>query len=159
MFHINRDIRFSKDKTPYKTNFGASIKRGGKKSPFAGYYFHCAPGESFAGGGIWMPEAADVKKVRQEIDYNFDEFKGIVESKSFKKVFGGLYHSPEVSLSTVPKGYEKDNPAIEYLKFKSIIAERHIPDEQLTKGSLHKTTVNTFLALKPLIDFINTAVE
>ena len=106
-----------------------------------------------------MPEAADVKKVRQEIDYNFDEFKGIVESKSFKKVFGGLYHSPEVSLSTVPKGYEKDNPAIEYLKFKSIIAERHIPDEQLTKGSLHKTTVNTFLALKPLIDFINTAVE
>lgn len=159
MFRINRDIRFSKDKTPYKTNFGASIKRGGKKSPFAGYYFHCAPGESFAGGGIWMPEAADVKKVRQEIDYNFDEFKGIVESKSFKKVFGGLYHSPEVSLSTVPKGYEKDNPAIEYLKFKSIIAERHIPDEQLTKGSLHKTTVNTFLALKPLIDFINTAVE
>lgn len=159
MFRINRDIRFSKDKTPYKTNFGASIKRGGKKSPFAGYYFHCSPGESFAGGGIWMPDAESLKKIRQEIDYNFSDFKNIVKAPSFKKIYGDVYRSPEVSLSTVPKGYDKENPAIEYLKLKSVIAERHIADEQLIKGSLHRTTINTFLALKPLLDFMNTALE
>ena len=68
LFRINRDVRFSKDKSPYKTNFGASIKRGGKKSAFAGYYFHCEPGSSFIGGGLWMPESARLKNVRQEID-------------------------------------------------------------------------------------------
>ncbi|MGZ5134058.1 MAG: DUF2461 domain-containing protein, partial [Flavitalea sp.] len=73
-FRINRDIRFSKDKSPYKSNFGASMDRGGKKSIYAGYYFHLEPGKSFAGGGLWMPMAPEMKKVRQEIDYCFDEF-------------------------------------------------------------------------------------
>ena len=74
MFRINRDVRFSKDKSPYKTNFGAFINRGGKKSIYAGYYFHCEPGENFVGGGLWMPMPDALKKVRQEIDYCFDEF-------------------------------------------------------------------------------------
>ncbi|HVK98064.1 MAG TPA: DUF2461 domain-containing protein, partial [Flavisolibacter sp.] len=159
LFRMNRDIRFTKDKTPYKNNFGASIKRGGKKSPFAGYYFHCSPGTSFAGGGLWMPESADLKKVRQEIDYNWDEFNSIINEKSFKKTFGDLYNSSEIKLSSVPKGYEKDNPAIEYLKCKSFIAEMHIPDEQLIKGYLHRKTVDAFIALQPLLNFINRAIE
>ncbi|RYY93186.1 MAG: DUF2461 domain-containing protein, partial [Chitinophagaceae bacterium] len=86
LFRINRDIRFSNDKTPYKSNFGASIKRGGRKSGFAGYYFHLEPGnKSFIGGGLWIPEAPKLKMMRQEIDYNWEEFRGILAAKPFKK--------------------------------------------------------------------------
>lgn len=159
LFRLNRDIRFSKDKTPYKTNFGASIKRGGKKSPYAGYYFHLEPGSSFAGGGLWMPDAASLKKIRQEIDYNFDEFHSILTNKTFKKVYNGLYESPELKLITMPKGYDTHNPAIEYLKFKSFIAERAVEDSELTTGSIHKRTVEAYLALKPLLDFMNRALD
>ena len=159
MFRINRDIRFSKDKTPYKSNFGASIKRGGRKSGFAGYYFHCEPGQSFIGGGLWMPEAADLKKLRQEIDYNWDEFQSILKERNFKKVYGDVFKNAEVSLSTMPKGYEKDNPAASYLKLKSLIAETSVSDEELIKASLHKKTVTAYLALKPLLDFINRSLE
>lgn len=159
MFRINRDIRFSKDKTPYKTNLSASIKRDGRKSVFAGYYFSCSPGNSFAGGGLWMPEAADLKRVRQEIDYNWDEFRKILNEKKFKKIFGDLYLGEDVSLSTTPKGYEKDHPAIKYLKLKSFIAETGFADAELTKASLHKKTVSAFEALQPLLEFINRSLE
>jgi uncharacterized protein (TIGR02453 family) len=159
MFRINRDIRFSKDKTPYKTNFGASIKRGGRKSIYAGYYFHCAPGESFIGGGLWMPDVVELKKVRQEIDYNWEEFQEIINNKNFKKTYGDIYQGGDIKLSTVPKGYEKDNPAIEYLKLKSFIAETPVSDDELTKASLHKKTLAAFEALQPLLNFMNRAVE
>jgi uncharacterized protein (TIGR02453 family) len=159
MFRINRDIRFSNDKRPYKTNFGAIIKPGGRKSIYAGYYFHCEPGNSFIGGGLWMPEVSELKKVRQEIDYNWDEFQSILKNKSFKKVYSDLYQNDEIKLSTVPKGYEKDNPAIEYLKLKSFIAEATVTDEELTKGSLHKKTLTAFEALQPLLKFVNRAVD
>jgi len=159
LFRINRDIRFSKDKTPYKSNFGASIKRGGRKSGFAGYYFHLEPGASFIGGGLWMPEAPALKAMRQEIDYNWEEFQGILEEKSFKKIYGDLYKGGDVSLSTMPKGYEKDNPAADYLRLKSFIAETRIEDEELTKGSLHKKTLVAFEALQPLLHFINRTIE
>ena len=82
MFRINRDVRFSKDKSPYKTNMGAYINRGGKKSVFAGYYFHCEPGQCFVGGGLWMPMPPELNKVRQEIDYNLDAFIKIMTSKN-----------------------------------------------------------------------------
>jgi uncharacterized protein (TIGR02453 family) len=159
LFRINRDIRFSKDKTPYKNNFGASIKRDGRKSRFAGYYFHCSPGGSFIGGGLWMPESADLKKVRQEIDYNWDEFSSIIREKKFKKVYGDLYKGGDVSLTNLPKGYEKDNPAIDYLKLKSFIAETKLSDDELTKSTLHKKTVAAFEALQPLLNFINRSLD
>lgn len=159
LFRINRDIRFSKNKTPYKSNFGASLKRGGRKSGFAGYYFHCEPGHSFIGGGLWMPEAQPLKNVRQEIDYNWDEFQEILKEKNFKKIYGDLYKGQDVSLSTIPKGYEKDNPAAEYVKLKSFIAETKINDEELTKASLHKKTVTAFAALLPLLNFINRSID
>lgn len=75
MFRINRDVRFSKDKSPYKTNMGAYINPGGKKSILGGYYFHCEPGQAFMGGGLWMPMPPELSKIRQEIDYNFADFK------------------------------------------------------------------------------------
>jgi len=158
-FRINRDIRFSKDKRPYKENFGAFICRGGKKSIYAGYYFHLAPGNSFMGGGLWHPEPANLKKVRQEIDYNWSEFQSILKNKNFKKVFGDLYKGEDVSLKRMPKGYEEDNAAIDYLKLQSLIAEAKIADEDLTKSSLHKKTIAAFEALQPLLNFINRSLD
>jgi uncharacterized protein (TIGR02453 family) len=150
MFRINRDIRFSKNKTPYKNNFGASINRGGKQSvSSAGYYFHLQPGQSFTGGGIWM----------QEIDYNFKEFKKIIGSKKFKTVYGDLSHDAEYKLVRVPKGYEPDNPAVEYLKLKSFIAMINIKDADITSKDLLKKTVAAFGALQPLVEFINHALN
>ena len=157
MFRINRDVRFSKDKSPYKTNFGASINKGGKKAMTAGYYFHLEPGKCFTGGGVWMPMPEDLKKLRQEIDYNFNEFKKIITAKKFKSVYGELSRDHEFVLSRVPKGYEPDNPAAEYLKFKSFIATINLKDADLTSKDLVRKTVTAFEALQPLVDFINNA--
>jgi uncharacterized protein (TIGR02453 family) len=158
LFRINRDIRFSNDKTPYKVAFGASIKREGKKSPYAGYYFHLEPGRSFAGGGLWLPEPPTVKAVRQEIDYNWEEFQNLITAKTFRSVYGDLYQGSDVSLSKAPKGYEPDHPAIQYLKLKSFIAEAPLADAELTKATLHKKTVTAFAALYPFLHFINRSL-
>jgi len=159
LFRINRDVRFAKDKSPYKNNMGASISRGGKKSLFAGYYFHCQPGKSFAGGGVWMPEAQETKKIRQEVDYCLGEFKSILGSKKFKSVYGELERSEEYALVNIPKGYEKDNPAAEYLKLKSWIAMRPLTDAELTSKALEKIVLEAFDTLRPLVKFLNRAIE
>lgn len=156
MFRINRDIRFSKDKSPYKTNFGASINKGGRKAwNSAGYYFHLEPGGCFTGGGIYMPDPETLKKIRQEIDYNLPAFKKIIGSKKFKAVYGGLDNSEGFMLSRVPKGYEPGNPAAEFLRLKSFIAMVSLSDADLTSKNLVKKTVVAFEALQPLIEFIN----
>ena len=160
MFRINRDIRFSKDKSPYKSNFGASINKGGRKAMnSAGYYFHLEPGNCFAGGGIYMPMPDELKKIRQEIDYNFSDFKKIISAKNFKSVFGDLDKSAEFSLSRVPKGYLPDNPAAEYLKLKSYIAMIRIKDTDLTSKNLERKVVEAFKSLHPLIVFINDSLR
>jgi uncharacterized protein (TIGR02453 family) len=158
MFRINRDVRFSKDKSPYKTNFGAFINGGGKKSPLAGYYFHCSPGEAFAGGGLWMPMPPELKKVRQEIDYCFDEFKKIVGAKKFKTAYGDIDRSEEYVLSRLPKDFEKGNPAEEYLKMKSYVATQPIADKDLTGTALAKKVTEAFEALQPMLEFVNRAL-
>jgi uncharacterized protein (TIGR02453 family) len=159
LFRINRDVRFSKDKSPYKTNFGASINKGGKKAfSTAGYYFHLEPGQCFVGGGIYQPMPEELRKVRQEIDYNFKDFKKIVGSKKFKSLYGDLDKSAEYSLSRVPKGYEPDNPAAEYLKLKSYIAFVSLKDEELNSKTLVKKATAAFETLQPLIDFINESL-
>lgn len=158
-FRINRDVRFSKDKSPYKTNMGASINKGGKKTMTAGYYFHFEPSNSFVGGGLYAPMPEDLKKVRQEIDYSFDEFKEIIGSKKFKAIYGDLNRSNEYSLSRPPKGYEQDNPAIEYLKLKSFIAMTNITDAELTGKDLVKKITDAFEALMPVIKFMHRAME
>jgi len=159
MFRINRDVRFSKDKSPYKTNFGAFINGGGKKSPLAGYYFHCSPGEAFAGGGLWMPMPPELKKVRQEIDYCFDEFKKIVGAKKFKTAYGDIDRSSEYVLSRLPKDFEKGNPAEEYLKMKSYVATQPIADKDLTGTTLVKKVTEAFEALQPMLEFVNRALS
>jgi len=159
IFRINRDVRFSKDKSPYKTNLGASMDKGGKKSGLAGYYFHLEPGKGFLGGGIWMPQPDALKKVRQEIDYAFDEFRKIVESKKFKSIFKEMYSGEGMQLAKVPQGFEKDNPAAEYLKFKSWLVLTDIPDSLLTSKDLLKRTVDAFATMQPLVKFLNRPLE
>lgn len=158
-FRINRDVRFSKDKSPYKNNMGAYINQGGKKSLLGGYYFHCQPGQSFVGGGLWMPMPPELKKVRQEIDYNLDAFKKIVGSKKFKEVYGGLSKESEYVLSRVPKGYEADNPAAEFLKMKSFVAMTPIKDAELNSKELLKKVLTAFETLQPMLAFLNQSIE
>lgn len=159
MFRINRDVRFSKDKSPYKTNIGAFINPGGKKATTAGYYLHIEPGQCFAGGGMYMPMPDELKKVRQEIDYNFADFKKIIQSKKFKTVYGDLDRSAEYLLSRVPKGYEPDNAAADYLKLKSFVAVIKIKDADVTSPAYKKQILTAFESLQPLNEFLNEAVS
>ena len=159
MFRINRDVRFSKDKSPYKTNLGAAFTKGGKKAIVAGYYFHCEPGQAFVGGGLWMPDADVVKKVRQEIDYSFDEFSKIIKNKKFIAQYKSLEITDETSLTREPKGYEKNNPAIQFIKLKSWLAMSSLTDAELTDKNLTKKIVAAFEALQPLIEFLNRGIE
>jgi len=159
-FRINRDIRFSKNKTPYKINLSASFNRGGKKSIYGGYYFHLQPGgNSFVGGGLWMPEPENLKKLRQEIDYCFPEFKKIIGAAAFKKHYGGLEKDDSQMLVNVPKGYDKENPAAEYLRMKSYIATKNLSDEEILSPKLADEVIQSFKALMPLVKFINRAFE
>lgn len=157
VFRINRDVRFSKNKDPYKTNMGSFYSKGGKAVECAGYYFHLEPGSCFIGGGYWMPQGPDLKKIRSEIDYNLEEFKGIMEEKTMKKYFGQL--SQEACLSRPPQGYEADNPAIEFLKLKNFTVTSPLADEQLTDPKLLTVIIDHFRAMKPLIHFINRSLD
>ncbi|MBS1759013.1 MAG: DUF2461 domain-containing protein [Bacteroidetes bacterium] len=160
IFRINRDIRFTKDKTPYKSNFGASINAKGKNAwDSAGYYFHLEPDASFVGGGLYMPPKEVLYKVRQEVDYNFSVFNKIVTSRKFVSMFGGLDNRSEFSLTRLPKGYTPDNPASKYLKLKSFIVSTHISDKELIKPDLVKTITTAFEALQPLLYFLNETLK
>ena len=157
-FRINRDVRFSKNKSPYKNNMAAYFSRGGKKASVAGYYFHCEPGKSYAAGGFYSPLPAELTKIRQEIDYNFDEFKKIIAGKVFKKYFKDGVDGIE-SLVRPPKGYDENNPAIHYLKMKHFIVSKPFTDAELQNKTLVKEVAKVFEAIKPMIDFLNRAVE
>jgi uncharacterized protein (TIGR02453 family) len=159
LFRINRDVRFSKDKSPYKRNFAASMDKGGKKSGLAGYYFHLEPGNSFVGAGIWQPQPEALKKIRQEIDYCLKEFGNIVKGKKFLKVYPGLYTGEDVQLKKVPMGFEKDNPAAEYLRFKSWMVITEIKDSELTSKQLLKKTLEAFSLAQPFVKFLNRPLE
>ncbi len=157
IFRLNRDVRFSKNKDPYKTNFGASFSKGAKKIQTAGYYFHLEPGENFVGGGLWMPMAPDLNKVRQEIDYCYKEFSSILKKPAFKSTYGDMDNS--MKLVRPPKGFDVDNPALEYLKLKSFVVTRSIKDTELTDNQLVKNVVKDFKTIAPLVHFLNRAIE
>lgn len=156
-FRINRDIRFSADKSPYKTHLGISMSRGLKNGNYPGYYLHLDPDGSFTAGGFHSPEAADLKKIRREIAFYHDDLQALLEEKDFKKIYGDLDRTN--SLKTMPKGYQKDHPAIEYLKLKSFTASAPFRTEEATKADFAAKTVKKLIALKPLNDFIGRALE
>ncbi|WP_316822231.1 DUF2461 domain-containing protein [Pedobacter gandavensis] len=154
LLRIYRDVRFSKNKDPYKNNFGISFNiKGGIHGP--GYYLHLQPGECFLAAGFWMPEAPVLKKIREEIDYNASEFLDIIHAKSFKSTFK---LSKEDTLKNAPKGYEVDHPQIEFLKLKSFVAVYPIPDQAFFKEGIVDQLRTGFESVYPFILFLRNAV-
>lgn len=156
VMRIYRDVRFSKDKTPYKTNFGAGFTPNGGKMNGAGFYLHIESEKCFAGGGMWQPEGPALKAIRQEIDYNFDEFRGIVEAPAFKKLFAQVDGD---KLVKAPKDYADDNPALEYLKLKSFTVSTNFADDVLMYADAAEKVAAAFLVMRPFVDFLNRATS
>lgn len=155
LFRIYRDTRFSLDKTPYKTNFGASL--GFKRaSGSAGYYLHIEPEKSFIAGGVYHPDSQDLKKIRKEISANGDEFLPILRQNEFRNNFRGL--SVEHRLQRVPAGFEKDDPMAEFLKLKSFNVSHPVSDEALMSSLAAKNFAKIFKSIKPLNDFLAEAL-
>ena len=158
-FRINRDIRFSKDKSPYKTNIGIwfTQNKNSKNSP--GYYIHFEKGRSFIAGGVWCPEPEELKKIRKEIEFFHDDLEKIVADKTFKKEFKGMTHDDNNSLKNAPKGFDPSHPAIEFLKLKSYTASQKVDDKIFTEPDFSKKIAQKLIALKPMNDFLKRALE
>lgn len=149
-YRINRDVRFSNDKSPYKTHIGAYLAKGGKKSPYAGYYVHIEPGNCFLGGGIYMPLPENLKKIRQGICDNIDEFNAIIHNNSFKKYFQNIEGE---KLKSFPKDFPKDEK-FDIIKNKSFFVMRPINEETIGSNNYITEIAATFKILKPYNDFM-----
>lgn len=156
VYRIYRDVRFSKDKLPYKTSMGALIGKGGRKSTGTINYLHIQPNGSFVAGGLYMPEPNVLKAIRQEIDYNYSEFEGILNNKAFKDAFGAV--DSELKLKTLPKGYAADNPAIEYLKLKSFTVSKYYTDKEVQDKNFALEAEKKYQILKPFNAFLGRAL-
>src|SRR4030042_4311900 len=154
-YRINRDIRFSNDKTIYKTHLGAFIVKGGKKNGdrYAGYYVHVEPGNnSMIAGGAYMPPALWLRLIREKIDEQAEKFLKIIENKEFVKFFGKLEGE---KLKTAPKGFPKDHPHIELLKLKSFLVVRMISDKEVISKDCFDLIIRASKIMKPLNDYLN----
>jgi uncharacterized protein (TIGR02453 family) len=157
-FRIYRDVRFSKDKKPYKKNMSAAFSSTGKGMGSPGYYFHLEPGnKSFVGIGMFMPVPENLAKIRQEIDYSGAQLEKTFKSKQFKKNFTKFWN--EDKLKTAPKGYAKDHPYVEWLKLKSFIVTHEFSDKAVTEKKFLKNLAAVMKSGKPLNDFLNEAIH
>ncbi len=156
VMRIYRDIRFSKDKTPYKNNFGIGLSNKGKGMDGPGYYVQIQPSNSFIAGGYWMPQGEAIKAIRQEIDYNAGDLKKIIHNVNFKKYFGELESNDK--LKTVPKGYDASHPEIELLKLKSFTVIHQFKDSELSDTNAVAEVAAGLGMIKPLNDYLNNAV-
>ena len=156
IFRIFRDVRFSKNKEPYKNNFGAYMAHGGRKSPYAGYYLHIEPDNSFVGGGVYNPQPAVLKGIRQSIMDNVDEYRGIVEDKEFKKMFPEIWGE---KLKTAPKGFDKNDPNIDLIRNKSFAVVIPISDKDVHSKNFEEKVLKIFQVMKPFNGFLNAAVK
>jgi len=152
VFRIYRDLRFSKDKTPYKTNFGFAFERS--KPLFRGhYYVHIEPDNNFVAGGFWNPTPEELFRIRKEFEIDTTEIDKITADKKFVKYFGKLYG--ENGVKTAPKGFDKNHPAIELIRKKQYIAMRKFSDNQICSENLKKEIIPVFLALRPFFDYMS----
>lgn len=156
VFRIYRDVRFSKDKSPYKTNLGAFIALGGKKTMSPGYYFHVQPAMFFCAAGKHMPDASELLKIRNAIASRTKEFLKIVEDKKFKSRFDDMHGD---RLSKPPKGFAADHPAIEYLKLKSFTVGEEFSAKDATSKDYPKMLAESFKAAYPLVVFLRSALK
>ncbi len=158
-FRINRDIRFSKDKSPYKTNIGMWLSTNQNRKNSTGYYIHYEKNSSFIAGGVWCPEADELKKIRKEIAFFYEDLETIVKNKKFKESFGTLSREENNVLKKAPKGYEPTHEAIEFLKLKSFTASQKIDDKIFLDKDFGKKLAEKLIVLKPLNQFLNRALE
>lgn len=157
MFRINRDIRFSADKSPYKTNMGAFMARGGRKSRFPGYYLHIEPGACFLAGGVYAPEPGDLKSIRSEIYFNSAEFLKIINGRTFKSQFGTL--ADWGKMVRPPKDFPADFPHIDLLKYKSYSVAQGLTDKQVTSPGFPEYALTVYKAMRPFHAFLTRAIE
>jgi uncharacterized protein (TIGR02453 family) len=155
VFRIFRDVRFSKDKRPYKTNFGAYIAKGGRKGMNAGYYFHLDPAGSFAGGGVYMPPAEQLKAIRNYLAVNGAEFLDLINAPDFKKTYPEMYDD---QLKTAPKGFPKDHEFIDLIKYKSFAFAGKMDNSLISSDKLIATIVDSFRKLQPVNALLNDAM-
>jgi uncharacterized protein (TIGR02453 family) len=156
VFRIFKDVRFSKDKTPYKTNMGAWMAPGGKASVFAGYYLHLEPGgKSFVAGGSYMPPSNILKAIREAIDYDAESLEKILNTPEFIAAFGGLEGE---KLKTTPKGFAKDHPSIELLRHKSFVVSHHYTDEEVLSPTFLNDALAKLKLVFPLNTYLNKAI-
>ena len=154
---IFRDVRFSKDKSPYKPNMSASIGPGGKKSARLKYYLHVEPGNaSMIAGGMHMPETGQLTKFRDAIGRDASRFKRIVAAPEFKHYFGSLEGE---KLKTAPQGFARDHPEIELLRLKDVVAVHHLSDKDVLAPRFEGNVVQGFKAMKPFLDYLNEVIE
>ncbi len=156
VFRIFRDVRFSKDKSPYKTNFGAFMAKGGKKSGYAGYYIHIDPDDPFLAGGIHMPPNHVLKEIRNDIIENIEEFKNIIYDENFVNIFGEVKGE---KLKTAPKGIEKDHKYIELLKYKSYTVIKPIEKEDIYKSDFFEGIIADFRNTMTFNNFLNLSIS
>jgi uncharacterized protein (TIGR02453 family) len=156
VFRIFRDVRFATDKTPYKTNMGSYIAKGGRKSVGAGYYIHIEPGASFVGGGSYVPPADALKAIRTEIFDRPEEFRQLITNDSFLKVYPEMYDD---KLKTAPKGFPKDFAEIDLLKYKSYAFTCRIDDSTVASDAYPMKIVAALKELYPVNQFLNIALE
>ncbi len=156
IFRLNRDVRFSDNKKPYKENFGGFMAYGGKKGGLPGYYLNVEPQHCFVAGGVWMPEADKLLAVRRYILEHGDELEKIIKDKKFKKTFGEL--STDAALKRVPKGFPADHKHAELLKLKSFTISASLTMDEMTKPGLGKKVDQYFKLMKPLNDFLYKAL-
>jgi len=155
---LNRDLRFSKDKTPYKTDYYIILNKDGKNSSSAFYYLHIEPENCFVGGGIYNPTKEPLDKIRQVIDCSFNQWKKITKNEQFKANFPSGIHSSG-ALKKVPRGFDEDSPAKEYLKMKGFYSMEKLMDEELISSEIFERIINYFKIVKPLVNFLNQAID
>lgn len=150
LHRIYRDTRFSKEKTPYKTNWSGSFRRA-TKARRGSYYFHIEPGNTFIGGGFWGPEPDDLKRIRDEFAYDAKPFRKIIGTKTFRDTFGELYGE---QIKTTPKGYSADDPAIDLLRYKQFLLVKHFSDKEVMSANFLKEVNNGFKKMRPFLDYM-----
>lgn len=151
LYRIYKDVRFSKDKSPYKTSWSGSFRRATKKKR-GGYYFHLEPGNSYMAGGFFGPDADDLKRIRQDIDLNSADWKKLLGNKKTKAFFGTLRGE---QLLTTPKGFDKDHPAIELLRYKSFVLRHNFTDKEVLSEKFPALLNQAFKNLRPFFDYMS----
>jgi uncharacterized protein (TIGR02453 family) len=154
VFRIYRDVRFSKNKIPYKTHFSGSLKRATKLLR-GGYYFHIEPNNSFVGGGFWGPDPKDLLRIRKEISSDASELREIINDDNFIKVFGELEGD---KVKTSPRGFDKNHPDLDLLQFKQYIISRKFSDKEILETNFHLKVVETFKAMRPFFNYMSAVL-